>query len=235
MPRARGIEAASAWIGGSSVARASMDGMDHPVLDVFDIEARDGATQDAPSQPRHTDRILCTASDRIAWLRTRAQGVTATDVARLTGEKGIAAVAREKRGGGPWFSGNAATAHGRAREPHIAAWVADHFSIAPSNALFHAVDDRRHLATPDGVTDDGTVLAEIKTTGRDLSQVPAGYLRQIWWQQHVLGAERTLFVWEQHIEFVPIGRPRFQWIERDDAQIAILIERADALLARMHR
>lgn len=270
-----------------SQGRATMDAMDHPVLDIFGTETRPqdapraplptgegtdrrthadrqtqvdrqaqadrqtGADRQADRQPRlqhsasaaaaprtpisHLERIVTTSADRIAWLRARAQGVTATDVARLTGPKAIEAVAREKRGGGPWFSGNAATAHGRAREPHIAQWVADHFSIAPSNALFHAEVERRHLATPDGVDDTGAVLAEIKTSGKDLTRIPRHYLRQIWWQQHVLGATRTLFVWEQHDEFVPIGPPRFQWVERDDAQIAILVEHAQRLLDRMHR
>ena len=36
-------------------------------------------------------------------------------------------------------------------------------------------------------------------------------------------------------EFVPIGPPRYQWVERDDEQIAVLIERAMLLLERMHR
>lgn len=199
-----------------------MDSMDHPVLDLFDEVV-------AAPPPSHLDRILCRSSDRIAWLRARARGVTATDVARMTSERSIAAVVLEKQGRGPWFSGNAATQHGRDREPHIARWVADHFSIAPSNALFHAVDDRRHLATPDGVADDGLVLAEIKTSAKDLTRIPKPYLRQIWWQQHVLGAERTLFVWEQHDEYVPVGPPRYQWVERDDAEIARLVRTADRL------
>ncbi len=44
-------------------------------------------------------------------------------------------------------------------------------------------------------------------------------MRQIWWQQHVLGAERTLVAWEQHDGFVPLhDEPRCQWIERDADQ-----------------
>ena len=197
--------------------------MDHPVLDLFDEVA-------APVvPPSHRERILCSSTDRIAWLRARARGVTATDVARMVSERSILAVANEKRGHGGWFSGNVATQHGREREPHIARWVSDHFSIAPSTDLFHAVDDRRHLATPDGVAADGLVLAEIKTTAKDLTRIPKPYLRQILWQQHVLGAERTLFVWEQHDEYVPIGPPRYQWVERDDAEIARLVTAADRL------
>lgn len=182
----------------------------------------------------HVQRIVARSSDRIAWLRARSQGVTATDAAKLSTRRSVETVARDKfslRG----FSGNAFTEHGRAREPHIASWVHDHFSLAPSDALFHSVPDRRHLATPDCISDDGTVLAEIKTTCKPFDRIPKSYLRQIWWQQYVLGAERTLFVWEEHFEFVPVGRPKHQWVERDEDEIAALVDRADLLLELLRR
>jgi hypothetical protein len=182
----------------------------------------------------HAGRIVARSSDRIAWLRARSGGVTGTDAAKLSTQRSIAAVAREKSGL-RGFSGNAYTDHGRAREPHIARWVHDHFSLAPSDALFHAVPDRRHLATPDCVSDDGSVLAEIKTTSKPFDRIPKGYLRQIWWQQYVLGAERTLFVWEQHDEFVPVGAPRHRWVERDEDEIAMLVHRANGLLQLLAR
>ncbi len=182
----------------------------------------------------HVQRIVARSSDRIAWLRARSQGVTATDAAKLSSMRSIENVARDKfslRG----FTGNAFTEHGRAREPHIANWVHDHFSLSPSDALFHSVPDRRHLATPDCISDDGTVLAEIKTTCKPFDRIPKSYLRQIWWQQYVLGAERTLFVWEEHFEFVPVGRPKHQWVERDEDEIAALVNRADLLLELLRR
>src|SRR3546814_9922250 len=79
------------------------------------------------------------------------------------------------------------------------AWVAATHGIQPSSALFHAIVEKRHLATPDGVTVDAAgrvVLAEIKTTNKTWRSIPRTYLRQVWWQQHVLGAERTLVAWE---------------------------------------
>ncbi|WP_405219772.1 YqaJ viral recombinase family protein [Agrococcus sp. Ld7] len=197
------------------------------------------ATAPHPAAPRvvisgHVQRIVARSSDRIAWLRARSQGVTATDAAKLSTQRSIETVARDKfslRG----FTGNAFTEHGRAREPHIASWVHDHFSLSPSDALFHSVPDRRHLATPDCISDDGAVLAEIKTTSKPFDRIPKSYLRQIWWQQYVLGAERTLFVWEEHHEFVPIGRPKHQWVERDEDEIAALVNRADLLLELLRR
>lgn len=186
-----------------------------------------------PAAPLTLDeRVLCHASDRVAWMRARSRGVTATDAARLSGPRAVAQVCREKVMG-PRFTGNAYTEHGKLREPQIAKWVSEHFGIAPSNALYRSAEQARHLATPDGVGERGVVLAEIKTTTKDLSDIPRNYLRQIWWQQYVIGAERTLFVWEQHREFVPVDRPQWQWVERDDREIAKLVGLADEVLAAL--
>lgn len=195
-------------------------------LDIFGDEA---------VRTAHTSRIVARSSDRVAWLRARSQGVTATDAARLGTQRSIIAVAQEKRGFGRFFSGNRYTDHGRAREPHIASWVHDHFSLSPSDALFHSVAQRLHLATPDCISDDGATLAEIKTTSKPFEGIPKHYLRQIWWQQHVLGAERTLFVWEQHDDFVPVGPPKHVWVERDEREIDALVGRADRLLELLAR
>ncbi|WP_167139867.1 YqaJ viral recombinase family protein [Diaminobutyricimonas sp. TR449] len=183
----------------------------------------------------HTRRIVARSSDRIAWLRARSQGVTATDVARLSGPKALQAVALDKRYGSG-FGGNAYTDHGRAREPEIAKWVRAEHGIHPSDALFHARGERAHLATPDGVATLGStlVLAEIKTTSSPWKSIPRSYLRQVWWQQYVLGAERTLVVWEQHLDFVPVhAEPQCRWVDRDENEIHRLVGLADQLLAML--
>ena len=182
-------------------------------------------------------RILARASDRVAWLRARSRGITATDVARLSSRSSLQAVALDKLMGSG-FGGNAFTDHGRAREPEIARWVRANHRIEPSDALFHADGEKLHLATPDGVAMvDGTlVLAEIKTTSSAWRSIPRSYLRQVWWQQYVLGAERTLLVWEQHDDFVPVSpEPEYRWIERDDNQIHILVDLANQLIALLRR
>jgi hypothetical protein len=184
----------------------------------------------------HTERILARSEDRVAWLRARAMGITATDVARLASLHAVEAVVTDKRYGSR-FSGNAFTEHGKDREPVIAAWVAATHGIQPSDALFHASTNRAHLATPDGVGHDAAgrlVLAEIKTTGSTWRRIPRHYLRQMWWQQYVLGAERTLFVWERHDGFVPVAdEPECLWVERDDDQIRGLIVLADMVLDKL--
>lgn len=188
--------------------------------------------------PELEARIVADSRDRVAWLRARSRGITATDVAALTSERSIARAADAKLGGSR-FSGNAYTDHGRRREPEIAAWVAAQHGILPSSALFRATVEPRHLATPDGIGFDqhGTpILAEIKTTNKGWRTIPRHYLRQVWWQQHVLGAERTLFCWEEHDNFVPLhDEPRSVWIERDDAEIGKLVGLATNLIDELYR
>lgn len=188
--------------------------------------------------PELAGRIVADSRDRVAWIRARSRGITATDVAALTSPASIARAADQKLRGSS-FSGNAYTAHGRAREPEIAAWVASTHGIQPSSALFHAVVEKRHLATPDGVGVDAAgrvLLAEIKTTNKSWRSIPRPYLRQVWWQQHVLGAERTLVAWEQHDDFVPVGdEPQCRWVDRDETEIARLVGLATSLIDELHR
>lgn len=188
--------------------------------------------------PELQARIVADSRDRVAWLRARARGITATDVAGLTSERSIARAADAKLGGGPRFGGNVYTDHGRRREPEIASWVAATHGILPSSALFRAEVEHRHLATPDGIAmkADRVELAEIKTTNKPFRGIPRTYLRQVWWQQHVLGAERTLFVWEEHEDFRPIhDEPRCVWIDRDDREIAKLVGLATDLIDELYR
>lgn len=191
---------------------------------------------DEPSRS-HRDRVVADGSDRIAWLKARARGVTASDVARLASERAIRSLAVEKLVGSR-FSGNAYTAHGILREPAIARWAGAVYGMESSAALFHAEASRDHLATPDGLRErDGRLeLCEIKTTSTGWRSIPRSYLRQVWWQQYVLGAERTLVVWERHEDFVPVGsEPECRWVDRDDAEIAVLVDRAEQLLRAMRR
>ena len=192
----------------------------------------------AALSPTLASRVVADSRDRVAWTRARSRGITATDVASLTSLNAIAKAADAKLMGSG-FSGNAYTAHGRVREPAIAGWVAATHGILPSSALFHAVVEKRHLATPDGVvvdTDGRITLCEIKTTNKSWRSIPRTYLRQIWWQQHVLEAERTLVVWEEHDGFVPVDdEPRCAWVERDDAEIGKLVALATSLIDELHR
>ncbi|WP_346769415.1 YqaJ viral recombinase family protein [Planctomonas sp. JC2975] len=220
--------------------------MTDTMLSLFDEELEAtlrpvGGRQDAVIRPAavplppHERRILAHSSDRVPWLRARARGITATDVAKLSTPASVLAAARQKVHGSG-FTGNVYTEHGKAREPQIAKWMLREHGIEHSDALFHAERDRRHLATPDGLAlrDDGhLVLAEIKTTNKPWRSIPRHYLRQVWWQQYVLGAERTLFVWERHDGFVPVGDPECKWIDRDENEIEALVSLATQLIATL--
>lgn len=180
-------------------------------------------------------RIVCSADEHDEWLRLRREGITATDAARLATAGSVNGVVNDKLGGSA-FTGNRYTEFGRMREPVIADWVRERHGIGGCGLLIRAEDDPRHLATPDGLAEWGAevVLAEIKTTNKPWSRIPRNYLRQVWWQQYVVGAERTLFVWERHDDFVvQDDEPTAVWIERDDAEIAKLVRLADTVLERL--
>jgi len=172
------------------------------------------------------ERAVASSEDRDSWLAARSRGVTATEVAKL--RKGGASARREllasKINGDP-FRGNQYTQWGSLREAAIAAAVRARAGIEPNQVLFHAVDNDRHLATPDGVGvnfDDQLVMSEIKTSKHDLAPSfeispfteasvkgvepkalagyfwSTGYYDQIQWQIYVTGAVAARFTWEQH-------------------------------------
>ena len=196
------------------------------------------AAAEAAARPAYLSRVVADSTDRVAWIRARSRGVTATDAARLTTRRSVENTAYDKLNGNN-FGGNAYTDHGKVREPHIAAWVQREHGLEPSTVLFHAAGRPLHLATPDGIAVSAagdTLLCEIKTTNKAWKSIPRHYLRQIWWQQYVLGAERTLLVWEQHSSFVPVAPdPVCRWIDRDENEIALLVHLADQLLTLMQR
>ena len=191
---------------------------------------------DEPPVP-FRERVVVDGTDKFAWLRARSRGVTATDVARLSSSHAVQKVALEKLLGSR-FGGNAYTEHGLAREPHIGRWANSVYGMQHSGALFHADGNRDHLATPDGLRErDGILeLCEIKTTVTKWRGIPRHYLRQVWWQQYVLGAERTLVVWERHEDFVPVhADPECRWVDRDENEIHRLVVLADELLTALKR
>ena len=52
----------------------------------------------------------------------------------------------------------------------------------------------------------------------------------------MLGAERTLVVWEEHDGFVPVGdEPRCAWVDRDEREIGNLVRLATELIDELYR
>jgi hypothetical protein len=185
----------------------------------------------------YTQRVVVDGTDKFAWLRARSRGVTATDVARLSSQRAVQKIAMEKLLGTN-FRGNQYTEHGLLREPHIGRWANSVYGMQHSGKLFHADGNRDHLATPDGLRERNGILelCEIKTTVHQWSRIPRHYLRQVWWQQYVLGAERTLVVWERHDDFVPVhADPECRWVDRDENEIHRLRVLADEVLRALRR
>jgi len=136
---------------------------------------------------------------------------------------------------------------GKLREPIIAALVQQRFGIRPESRVFRAADEPRFLASPDGVGinfDEELLISEIKTSGRDIppwsdAYADKGYEIQQQWGMRVLGAGRSLFVWEIRDElpggaFVN-GRLQHAWVDRDDVLIGKLEKLARRFLAALDK
>jgi hypothetical protein len=130
---------------------------------------------------------------------------------------------------------NAFMAWGSFMEGPISLWVKEQTGIMPNEWLI-AHDDPRFLATPDGLSLDHTLIAEIKTMGTD-RKPPLDHIRQMQWQMFCVGEQcsRAFYAWQLRVE-VPGGfapgwiEPRSVWVERDDKMIAELVKVAERLI-----
>jgi hypothetical protein len=184
------------------------------------------------------DRFVASKSqDEAAWLEARKQGVTATEVATAATPAGFRDALEQRRNPQP-VEVNGYMAFGLLWEDWVLDKLARDFPIRPNDFLI-AGEDRRHLATPDGLSDDHMLIAEVKTTGKDwgtVERLPVKYRRQVQWQLHVTGAESCVVAWllrvEEDGEFVPgWWKPKFGIVERDEKMIGDLVEVAERLLA----
>ena len=166
------------------------------------------------------------------------------------------------------LAGNQYVEYGVLREPMIAAWITRRFGIPASDVLYVQDANPSYLATPDGVEVDafGNVyVSEVKTSKHDLTPgrieegvlvltkgpggkwylqdnhfADTGYYDQMQWQMFVMGAQRTLFAWEQHdsdwsgwptrAPKTLTAEPGWCWVLRDEKRIAELRVIADTFL-----
>lgn len=194
--------------------------------------------------------VIVPHADEAAWHEARRPVVTATQVrdwakgypsdrARLIIEK-LTGV-REDLEGIKYIE------WGKFREPFLQDWVKAKYAIDPvANDLYISAEDPRWACTPDGyATQFGEiVLSELKTSKHNLHPdlghyLETGYGDQMQWEMLVTGAQKCLFVWEQHDDdWEPWPQPlppQAVWIERDDRRIEILQEHAEALIAALAR
>jgi len=176
------------------------------------------------------------------WYRARGYGVSATTVAKAAAGPGgyDAELNRALFPEDNIVEDNAYMRFGRDYEDWIVQGLPFEYRIKPNDWLISAVEEERHLATPDGLNDDWSIIAEVKTTGKDWSKedretvakdIPIQYRRQVQWQMYVTGATKCVFGWllraesEFTGEFVPAWmEPKHIIIERDDDMIADLID-----------
>ena len=181
------------------------------------------------------ERFIARSSDRDLWLAARENGVTATQVAKASTPAGFREVISNIENPQPVIP-NAVMEWGNKREPFIALELKDRFGVMPNEWLISFDDGLRRwqMATPDGLSVDHSVIAEIKTSGKPLDQIPIHYRRQIQWQLHVTGAERCLFAYELRMEgpegFVPGFDVQTQWVDRDEEMIAGLLQVAEQVM-----
>jgi putative phage-type endonuclease len=174
------------------------------------------------------------------WLQARRGGVTATQVAKAATKAGFEQAVIDYIDD-TQIPDNPYMAFGRDYEPVIARTVHTKFGILPNEWLISAANHPHHLATPDGLSPDHTMIAEIKTTGKDWADgvIPIQYRRQVQWQLHVTGAERCLFAWMKRIEvdgvFAPAWfEPESLWMERDEGMIEVLRDTAEELWGKVN-
>jgi putative phage-type endonuclease len=183
----------------------------------------------------HT-RFVAQSSDRDRWLEAREQGVTATLVAKAATDSGMRGVLWDiaNPGEGGEHEVTDYMRFGVEYEPYIMRFMKKTYGIMPNDWLIRSEEHDWMMATPDGLSLDHSVIAEVKTTGKDwgeLKHVPIGYRRQVQWQLHCTDAEKCYFGYLLRTEVD--GRLEPAWfepkvfvIERDQKMIDSLIETA---------
>jgi putative phage-type endonuclease len=175
------------------------------------------------------------------WYKARQYGVSATTVAKAA--SGPAGYNAELNNAlfpeDNEVVDNEYMRFGRDHEEWIVDNLPQEYGIKHNDWLIRGDGDYRwHLATPDGLNDDWTIIAEVKTTGKDWdgSTIPIQYRRQVQWQLHVTGAQRCVFAWllRTTSEFGDLTaawlEPKHIIMERDQTMIEELIEVAQRFI-----
>ena len=175
------------------------------------------------------------------WYKARQFGVSATTVAKAaSGPAGFDAELKHALfPEDNVVEDNAYMRFGRDWENWIVENLPTEYGIKPNDWLICGEGQNRwHLATPDGLNKDWSIIAEVKTTGKDWAngKPPIQYRRQVQWQLHVTGAQQCVFAWLLRAEadngdFVPAWlEPKHIIIERDEDMIADLIDVANRFI-----
>lgn len=175
------------------------------------------------------------------WYKARQHGVSATTVAKAA--SGPAGYDAELQNAlfpeNNEIPDNEYMRFGRDYEEWIVDNLPQEFGIKHNDWLICGDGDYRwHLATPDGLNSDWSLIAEVKTTGKDWdgATVPIQYRRQVQWQLHVTGAKLCVFAWllrttSEFGDLTPAWlEPKHIIVERDEEMIAQLIDVAQRFI-----
>ena len=175
------------------------------------------------------------------WYRARQHGVSATTVAKAA--SGPAGYDAELQNAlfpeNNEIPDNEYMRFGRDYEEWIVDNLPQEFGIKHNDWLICGEGDYRwHLATPDGLNSDWSLIAEVKTTGKDWdgATVPIQNRRQVQWQLHVTGAKLCVFAWllrttSEFGDLTPAWlEPKHIIMERDEDMIAQLIDVAQRFI-----
>jgi hypothetical protein len=179
------------------------------------------------------------SQDPDAWMRARAEGITATDARRLVRLDGRPKVGKQRMpheklqqqaSGISIESGfqSAAMLDGVEREPLVAELLGCQFGVQHNRYLVRGADPR-HLATPDGFGDDFVV--EIKSSCRPFDEVLRMHRDQVQWQLHVTRARRAMFA----VEDRETRETSYAWVARDETRIGELVIHANDVLRELDR
>lgn len=191
-------------------------------------------------------RVGASDTDEQLWLQERRQGLTATEIKQLVvGEIDDEMLCMSKflqTGVEP----NRYLAWGKVSEELVAHEVMRNDPLFQwEHRVFHASYHPQYLASPDMVREENGVLklGEIKTSKKDLMNPSVfyrtGYFWQMQWQMYVCGAVSNLLIAQQHndvwvdVEGADFPQPQktyplqYRWIDRDEAAIKQLVERAE--------
>lgn len=179
------------------------------------------------------ERFLVQSEYRDEWLAARSTRVTATEVAEAATPAGFK-TAVAKRVVGAQVEVNPMMQFGTDSEHELAMWGKEQFGVLPNSWLIEG-ENPAHAATPDGLTLDHVGISECKTTGTDWGlKPPLKYLRQMWWQLHVTGAQWCELIWNLRVtvnEVYQLGwfEPKHLRVYRDEEEIGKLIQVATRL------
>lgn len=186
------------------------------------------------------DRFIETSDNHEAWLAARTRGVTATEVAKAATPAGLKEVMANRADPQP-VEVNDYMRFGSDNEDWIARYLKAEFGLMPNRWLIAADGTPEHMATPDALSLDHTLIGEIKTGGKvpldksGLLVPPIAHRRQIQWQLHCTGAAACWYAFMLREEvggvMVPAWmEPQLVLVPRDEEMIAALVKVADQLL-----